>query len=131
MKVGVAASLVGAIVGELPTGGGSGLGVRLLTGSYNGQTIQIWSALFGRGRSRRRARRRRRPRRAAGRLAHGGATGMSGFERILAIAAGIAALVAIALPLGVRGDTAVMSWAEWPVPVFALAVHRRCLRCSG
>ena len=46
MKVGVAASLVGAIVGELPTGAVAGLGARLLGGSYYGQTIQIWSALF-------------------------------------------------------------------------------------
>lgn len=46
MKVGIAASLVGAIVGELPAGGGSGLGARLLAGSYYGQTVQIWSALF-------------------------------------------------------------------------------------
>jgi NitT/TauT family transport system permease protein len=46
MKVGVAASLVGAIVGELPAGGGNGLGARLLAGSYYGQTIQIWSSLF-------------------------------------------------------------------------------------
>ena len=46
MKVGVAAALVGAIVGELPTGAQGGLGSRLLTGSYYGQTIQIWSALF-------------------------------------------------------------------------------------
>lgn len=46
MKVGVAASLVGAIVAELPAGGGSGLGARLLAGSYYGQTIQIWSALM-------------------------------------------------------------------------------------
>jgi NitT/TauT family transport system permease protein len=46
MKVGIAASLVGAIVGELPAGGGSGLGARLLAGSYYGQTIQIWSALL-------------------------------------------------------------------------------------
>ena len=45
MKVAIAASLVGAIVGELPAGGGSGLGARLLAGSYYGQTIQIWSAL--------------------------------------------------------------------------------------
>lgn len=45
MKVGVAASLVGAIVGELPTGAVAGLGARLLAGSYYGQTIQIWSAL--------------------------------------------------------------------------------------
>ena len=47
LKIGVAASLVGAIVGELPTGAVAGLGARLLTGSYYGQTIQIWSALFG------------------------------------------------------------------------------------
>jgi len=46
MKVGIAASLVGAIVGELPAGGGNGLGARLLAGSYYGQTIQIWSSLF-------------------------------------------------------------------------------------
>ena len=45
MKVGVAISLVGAIVGELPTGAVAGLGARLLAGSYYGQTIQIWSAL--------------------------------------------------------------------------------------
>lgn len=46
MKVGVAASLVGAIVGELPTGAAGGLGSRLLAGSYYGQTTQIWAALF-------------------------------------------------------------------------------------
>lgn len=44
-KVAVAAALVGAIVGELPTGAQAGLGARLLAGSYYGQTIQIWSAL--------------------------------------------------------------------------------------
>jgi NitT/TauT family transport system permease protein len=46
MKVAVAASLVGAIVGELPTGAVGGLGARLLGGSYYGQTVQIWSALL-------------------------------------------------------------------------------------
>ena len=46
LKVGVAASLVGTIVGELPAGATAGLGARLLSGSYYGQTIQIWSALF-------------------------------------------------------------------------------------
>ncbi|MCB2125889.1 MAG: ABC transporter permease [Rhodobacteraceae bacterium] len=46
LKVGVAASLVGAIVGELPTGAVAGLGARLLSGSYYGQTVQIWAALF-------------------------------------------------------------------------------------
>jgi NitT/TauT family transport system permease protein len=45
LKVGVAASLVGAIVGELPTGAVAGLGARMLSGSYYGQTVQIWSAL--------------------------------------------------------------------------------------
>jgi NitT/TauT family transport system permease protein len=45
LKVGVAASLVGAIIGELPTGAVAGLGARMLSGSYYGQTIQIWSAL--------------------------------------------------------------------------------------
>jgi NitT/TauT family transport system permease protein len=46
LKVAVAISLVGAIVGELPTGGSAGIGARLLSGSYYGQTIQIWAALF-------------------------------------------------------------------------------------
>lgn len=45
MKVAVAAALVGTIVGELPVQQG-GLGVRLLSGSYYGQTVQIWAALF-------------------------------------------------------------------------------------
>ncbi|WP_244639670.1 ABC transporter permease [Aureimonas endophytica] len=45
MKVAVAAALVGAIVGELPTGAQAGLGARLLAGSYYGQTVQIWAAL--------------------------------------------------------------------------------------
>jgi NitT/TauT family transport system permease protein len=46
LKVGVAASLVGAIIGELPTGAVAGLGARMLSGSYYGQTIQIWAALL-------------------------------------------------------------------------------------
>ena len=46
MKVGIAISLIGAVVGELSNNAGGGLGVRLLTGSYNGQTIQMWAALF-------------------------------------------------------------------------------------
>lgn len=45
LKVAIAISLVGAIVGELPTGARAGLGARLLAGSYYGQTVQIWSAL--------------------------------------------------------------------------------------
>ena len=46
LKVAIAASLVGAIVGEMPTGAVAGLGARLLSGSYYGQTVQIWAALF-------------------------------------------------------------------------------------
>jgi NitT/TauT family transport system permease protein len=46
LKVAIAISLVGAIVGELPTGASAGLGARLLSGSYFGQTVQIWSALL-------------------------------------------------------------------------------------
>ena len=46
LKVAIAAALVGTIVGELPAGATQGLGARLLSGSYYGQTIQIWSALF-------------------------------------------------------------------------------------
>jgi NitT/TauT family transport system permease protein len=46
LKVAIAISLVGAIVGELPTGAQAGLGSRLLSGSYYGQMVQIWAALF-------------------------------------------------------------------------------------
>ena len=46
LKVAVAIALTGAIVGELPTGAVSGIGARLLNGSYYGQTVQIWAALF-------------------------------------------------------------------------------------
>jgi NitT/TauT family transport system permease protein len=46
LKVAIAIALVGAIVGELPTGAQAGIGARLLNGSYYGQTIQIWAALF-------------------------------------------------------------------------------------
>jgi NitT/TauT family transport system permease protein len=46
LKVAIAISLVGAIVGELPTGAQAGIGARLLAGSYYGQTIQMWAALL-------------------------------------------------------------------------------------
>lgn len=46
MKIAIAIAVVGAIVGELPTGAVAGLGARLLAGSYYGQTVQIWSALI-------------------------------------------------------------------------------------
>jgi NitT/TauT family transport system permease protein len=45
LKVAIAIALTGAIVGELPTGAQSGIGSRMLAGSYYGQTIQIWAAL--------------------------------------------------------------------------------------
>jgi NitT/TauT family transport system permease protein len=45
MKVAIAASLVGTIVGELPTGAVAGIGAKLLAGSYQSQTIEIWAAL--------------------------------------------------------------------------------------
>jgi NitT/TauT family transport system permease protein len=45
LRVSISISLVGAIVGELPTGAQAGIGARLLSGSYYGQTVQIWSAL--------------------------------------------------------------------------------------
>ena len=45
LKIGISLALVGAIVGELPTGAQAGIGARLLTGSYFGQMIQLWSAL--------------------------------------------------------------------------------------
>jgi len=45
MKVAIAASLVGAIVGELPTGAVAGIGSKLLSGSYYSQTIDMFAAL--------------------------------------------------------------------------------------
>ena len=46
LKIAAGLALVGAIVAELPTGAQAGLGARLLAGSYYGQTLQIWAALF-------------------------------------------------------------------------------------
>jgi len=46
LKVAVAASLVGTVVAELTKSEDGGFGARLLGGSYYGQTIQIWAALF-------------------------------------------------------------------------------------
>lgn len=47
LKVAIAIALVGAIIGELPTGSQGGFGARMLNGSYYGQVLIIWSALFG------------------------------------------------------------------------------------
>ena len=88
MKVAIAASLVGAIVGELPTGAVAGIGAKLLSGSYYSQTIDMWAALVAGSVV------------AAllvtlvgivGRLverSHGGAAGMSGVKLLLAGGAG-------------------------------------------
>ena len=46
MKVGIAIALIGALVAELTNTAAGGLGVRLLTGSYNVQTITIWGVLL-------------------------------------------------------------------------------------
>lgn len=46
LKVAVAASLVGTIVGELPTGAIEGLGARMLIGSQFGEPLIMWAALF-------------------------------------------------------------------------------------
>jgi NitT/TauT family transport system permease protein len=47
LKIGISASLVGAIVGELPTGAQAGFGARMLVGDQYGQPIVTWAALFG------------------------------------------------------------------------------------
>jgi len=46
LKIGIAAALVGTIVGELPTGAIRGLGARILIGDQFGNPIMIWSALM-------------------------------------------------------------------------------------
>ena len=45
LRVAIAAGLVGAMVAELPTGAQAGLGAKLLTASYYGNTVGMWSAL--------------------------------------------------------------------------------------
>ena len=47
LKIAIAIALVGAIIGELPTGAQGGFGARMLNGSYYGQISIIWSALIG------------------------------------------------------------------------------------
>ncbi|HSF96874.1 MAG TPA: ABC transporter permease [Thermohalobaculum sp.] len=47
LKIAIAIALVGAIIGELPTGAQGGFGARMLNGSYYGQVLVIWSALVG------------------------------------------------------------------------------------
>ncbi|MEM7519625.1 MAG: ABC transporter permease [Pseudomonadota bacterium] len=46
LKIGISAALVGAIVGELPTGARAGFGARMLVGDQYGQPMVTWAALF-------------------------------------------------------------------------------------
>ncbi len=46
LKVGIAAALVGTIVGELPTGAINGLGARILIGDQFGTPMIIWASLI-------------------------------------------------------------------------------------
>ncbi len=46
LKIGIAASLVGTIVAELPTGAKAGFGARMLVGDQYGQPLVSWAALF-------------------------------------------------------------------------------------
>ena len=46
LKVSIAISLVGAIVGELPTGATAGLGAWLLIGYYHGLIFKLWATLL-------------------------------------------------------------------------------------
>lgn len=46
LKIGISAALVGAIVGELPTGAKAGFGARMLVGDQYGQPMVTWAALF-------------------------------------------------------------------------------------
>lgn len=46
LKIGISAALVGAIVGELPTGARAGFGARMLVGDQYGQPLVTWAALF-------------------------------------------------------------------------------------
>jgi len=47
LKIGISAALVGAIVGELPTGARAGFGARILVGDQYGPLMILWAALFG------------------------------------------------------------------------------------
>lgn len=49
LKIGVTASLIGAIVSELPVGSQSGLGVSILGASSNGLNINLWGTIVAAG----------------------------------------------------------------------------------
>ena len=46
LKIGIAASIIGTIVAELPTGAKAGFGARMLVGDQYGQPLVSWAALF-------------------------------------------------------------------------------------
>jgi NitT/TauT family transport system permease protein len=45
LKIAISAALIGAIVGELPTGAQAGIGARLLSASQYGQMLLMWATL--------------------------------------------------------------------------------------
>jgi NitT/TauT family transport system permease protein len=47
LKIGVTASLVGAIIAELPSGSAHGLGQALVAASQYSENIQLWSTMMG------------------------------------------------------------------------------------
>ena len=47
---------------------------------------------------------------------------MSKYERVLAVLTGLCAVLAIVLPLGIRGDTIIPSWNETPALIFPVLV---------
>jgi NitT/TauT family transport system permease protein len=47
LKIGVTASLVGAIIAELPSGSEHGLGQSLVAASQYSANIQLWSTMLG------------------------------------------------------------------------------------
>ena len=49
MKIGISASLIGAIVAELPTGATAGFGARMLVGEQYNNMLVSWAALFAAG----------------------------------------------------------------------------------
>ena len=122
MKVAIAASLVGAIVGELPTGAVAGIGAKLLSGlllqRHDRHVVGIGRRL-GFGSPARGDRRYRRPR---GRALDGGSAGMSGIK--LPWQAALAVILALAAALGLpllKPDVAAFTPMETAL-IFALVL---------
>ena len=113
MKVAIAASLVGAIVGELPTGAVAGIGAKLLVGSYYSQTIEIWSALVAGSVVAALLVVHRRHRRPRGRPRDGSAAGMSGCK--LSWQAALAVVLVLVAALRPAAAEAAMSRRSPPM----------------